>query len=81
MMHSNGVAHRDLKPANILLANNWTQLKLTDFGLASNVANAADSLQGSKLTTKAPFPEGFTPRYAAPERFKEDAIVNRASDM
>jgi serine/threonine protein kinase len=35
-MHENKIMHRDLKPKNILLANNKTVLKLTDFGLAKN---------------------------------------------
>ncbi|OAA28091.1 hypothetical protein UG55_100663 [Frankia sp. EI5c] len=53
-----GLLHRDIKPSNILLADDGRVL-LTDFGIATNVAD-----------TTAPGPDGSagTPAYLAPER-------------
>jgi mitogen-activated protein kinase 1/3 len=37
-MHSASVLHRDLKPGNILLSNDFTKVKICDFGLARSVS-------------------------------------------
>jgi serine/threonine protein kinase/tetratricopeptide (TPR) repeat protein len=62
--HARGVIHRDLKPGNVLVVRNADgalTVKLTDFGLASQV-EAPDSEGG-------PF-AGGTPAYMAPEQFE-----------
>lgn len=40
-LHSQGLAHRDIKPANILVfsRNPFIIIKLSDFGLAKDIAN------------------------------------------
>eukprot|EP01102_Stenamoeba_stenopodia_P008771 TRINITY_DN255_c0_g3_i1.p1 TRINITY_DN255_c0_g3~~TRINITY_DN255_c0_g3_i1.p1 ORF type:complete len:519 (-),score=86.09 TRINITY_DN255_c0_g3_i1:12-1568(-) len=57
-LHSQGIVHRDLKPENILLQDNGPNpvLKITDFGLATFVSEAA------KMNTMC-----GTPQYVAPE--------------
>jgi eukaryotic-like serine/threonine-protein kinase len=61
-IHSNGVVHRDLKPENIMI-NDDDQIKLIDFGIASN--------QGSRRLTFAKFSQTMgTPDYISPEQVK-----------
>ena len=57
--------HRDLKPENIMFKDNYSSLKIVDFGLAT-----------STLISQYPFPKCGTPGYVAPEvaRLKEDKI-------
>ena len=57
-MHSKGIMHRDLKPKNIMFKgkNSTENLKIVDFGLATNC----------KLE-KFLFPKCGSPGYAAPE--------------
>ena len=62
------------------MAKNWTQTKIADFGLASNV-RMNEKIKMTKITTNAPFPKAYTPQYAAPEWLREESIVNRAGDM
>jgi serine/threonine protein kinase len=57
-----GLQHLDIKPANLFLVSN--HVKVADFGLVSS-ANAAG------LGSPAVGSSGFTPRYAAPERFSD----------
>jgi serine/threonine-protein kinase len=61
-IHSNGVVHRDLKPENIMV-NSGDQIKLIDFGIASNL--------GSRRLTFAKFSQTMgTPDYISPEQVK-----------
>jgi len=61
-IHSNGVVHRDLKPENIMI-NDDDQIKLIDFGIASNA--------GSRRLTFAKFSQTMgTPDYISPEQVK-----------
>ena len=55
-LSSLGVTHRDIKPENILLNEDYTQIKLIDFGL-SNYAEKGEFLQSSC----------GSPCYASPE--------------
>jgi serine/threonine protein kinase len=54
------VIHRDLKPANLMLGSGG-QLKITDFGIASSVADSVSRLSMRKLTSG-------TPAYASPQQ-------------
>ncbi|CAB5034713.1 unannotated protein [freshwater metagenome] len=67
--HSAGVIHGDISPANILFGESGQPL-LADFGMASLLGGGEGALG---LV-------GFTPAYAAPERFR-GAPPDRASDV
>jgi serine/threonine-protein kinase len=66
-----GVLHRDIKPANILIAR-ANQLKVTDFGLAKIVGDAAITSEGQYVGTVA---------YSSPEQLRAAGEVTRASDV
>jgi serine/threonine protein kinase len=57
--HEQGIVHRDLKPANILLTKNGVP-KITDFGLAKNLGEAAGQTRTGDVMG--------TPSYMAPEQ-------------
>lgn len=64
--HKNGVYHRDIKPENILIAEDWS-IKLTDFGLATDLLICDDFDVGSE-------------RYMAPELLEHSDIETYAAD-
>ncbi|HEY1380903.1 MAG TPA: protein kinase, partial [Gemmataceae bacterium] len=69
--HEAGVVHRDLKPANILIAAD-DQPKLTDFGLAKRLDQAAVSRTGEMVGT---------PAYMAPEQAAGRGELGPAADV
>lgn len=74
--HANLVVHRDLKPSNILVSDAG-RVKLLDFGIAKLLDEdtagnqTALTLEGGKV---------FTPRYAAPEQIRGEALTT-ATDV
>ncbi|MET1075620.1 MAG: serine/threonine-protein kinase, partial [Umezawaea sp.] len=68
--HAAGIVHRDVKPGNVLIADDG-RIKLTDFGIARNVADATMTSRGIMLGT---------PSYIAPE-VASGAPVTTAADL
>lgn len=71
--HTKGIVHRDIKPANIMLTREG-EVKITDFGLAKDVAHAAS------VATQTHMVMG-TPEYAAPEQFNAHREVDHRADI
>ncbi len=70
--HQADLVHRDLKPSNVLISDDGT-LKITDFGLAKNLAVAGQTLSGSVLGS---------PSYMSPEQADgRHRRIGRASDV
>ena len=59
-LHDMGVVHRDLKPENILFNQNYSMVKLIDFGM-SKILQDENTLMNTKLGT---------PYYISPEILK-----------
>ena len=71
--HQHGILHRDLKPPNLLIDASG-RLKITDFGLAKNVASGTDlTTSGSALGS----PPYMSPEQAAGDKEK----VGPATDV
>lgn len=73
-IHEQHVMHRDLKPTNILLVGNELvsmRVKLSDFGISSQLSSTVGSKRGSK---------NGTPFYQSPEKMM-DPLYDLASDM
>ena len=61
-IHDHGIIHRDLKPENVMV-DDQDQVKLIDFGIASN-------LRGRRLTFSKLSQTMGTPDYVSPEQVK-----------
>ncbi len=73
--HDFGVVHRDVKPENIFLCRSDDDLpaiKLVDFGIAIAPQDKRLTATGQMLGS---------PRYMAPERFRDRSLVIPASDL
>ncbi|MFD9740744.1 serine/threonine-protein kinase [Umezawaea sp. NPDC059074] len=68
--HKAGITHRDVKPGNVLIADDG-RIKLTDFGIARNVADATMTSRGIMLGT---------PSFIAPE-VASGAALTTAADL
>ncbi|MCF0242528.1 MAG: serine/threonine protein kinase [Treponema sp.] len=71
--HSKKVIHRDIKPGNILVSKRG-EIKITDFGIASDESEREDNLtlHGVALGT---------PAYMPPEQFDDSASVDNRADI
>jgi eukaryotic-like serine/threonine-protein kinase len=68
--HKAGITHRDVKPGNVLIADDG-RIKLTDFGIARNVADATMTSRGIMLGT---------PSFISPE-VASGAELTTAADL
>lgn len=71
--HSKDIVHRDIKPGNILISKR-AEIKLADFGIASDKEQNEDSLTESGVALG-------TPAYMPPEQFEDSAAVDQRADI
>src|SRR5574344_1646774 len=71
--HSKDIVHRDIKPGNILISKR-AEIKLADFGIATDTEKGDDSLTQSGVALG-------TPAYMPPEQFEDSAAVDSRADI
>lgn len=71
--HSRDIVHRDIKPGNILISRRG-EIKLADFGIASDTAEGEDNLTQTGVALG-------TPAYMPPEQFEDSAHVDNRADI
>ncbi|WP_027728904.1 serine/threonine-protein kinase [Treponema sp. C6A8] len=69
--HSKEIVHRDIKPGNILISKRG-EIKLADFGIASDAEGDTITQSGVALGT---------PAYMPPEQFEDSSKVDRRADI
>lgn len=87
-LHFNGIIYCDLKPSNVLL-NEYSTLKLCDFGLARKLSdlvagkNGAGNTGPEEVTTSenGSKRKNGTPYYMAPELFNDEGVYSFQSDI
>lgn len=71
--HQAGLIHRDVKPSNILLDRRGGRVRLTDFGLAVEEADAVRMTQEGTILG--------TPAYMSPEQVTRPQSIDSRSDL
>lgn len=71
--HAKGIVHRDIKPGNILISRK-AEIKLADFGIASDENEAEEDKTQSGVTLG-------TPAYMPPEQFENSSAVDNRADI
>ena len=77
-MHANSIIYCDLKPSNVLL-NEYSTLKLCDFGLARKLQDLASKKE--EEDGEEPKAKSGTPYYMAPELFSDEGVHSFQSDV
>lgn len=77
--HRLSIVHRDIKPANIMIDVN-NVVKITDFGLVTQLTGGADDQTLSDVTVTNMSPGG-TPHYMAPEQWDPNQSENTSTDI
>lgn len=78
-LHENGIIFADLKPGNVLI-NEFSQLKLADFGLSKKISDLVAVTEGGAAEQKRVEKTGSV-YYMAPELFKDDGVLSFYSDF
>lgn len=64
--HTRGVTHRDIKPGNILYASAPTDVRISDFGLATHLGSETTQVTGVG-----------SPAYMSPEQIRDEVVDHR----